>query len=141
MKLLIVDDDPSIRLLATAALESTSRFRVTSARDGQEGFERALTDQPDLILLDQLLPGMPGSVLLERLRRQPQTKNLTVVFLTATSGDAELKALRRLGAADVITKPFDPEQLADRVTGILIHRQVPPRVQSRRGSGPRKPHR
>ena len=62
---------------------------------------------------------MAGSQLLERLRREPRTENQVVVFFTATSSEADLAALRRLGASGVIRKPFNPEELPDRVTQIL----------------------
>jgi DNA-binding response OmpR family regulator len=119
VKLLVVDDDPSIRLLATEALESRDGFCVSCASTGQEGFQQALDEPPDLILLDQMLPDMAGSQLLERLRREPATEHQAVVFFTATSSDADLAALRRLGAAGVIRKPFNPEELPDQVTRLL----------------------
>ena len=124
MRILVVDDDPSIRLLATAALESRDGFCVRCASTGQEGLQQALDEQPDLILLDQMLPDMAGSQLLERLRREPATEHQVVVFFTATSSDTDLAALRRLGAAGVIRKPFNPEKLPDQVARVLAtHRQ------------------
>ena len=124
MRILVVDDDPSIRLLATAALESRDGFCVRCASTGQEGLQQALDEQPDLILLDQMLPDMAGSQLLERLRRKPATQHQVVVFFTATSSDTDLAAFRRLGAAGVIRKPFNPDELPDQVAHVLAtHRQ------------------
>ena len=119
MRILIIDDDAAIRLLASAALEQTDGFKVFSARDGREGIALARTRTFDLILLDQLMPDMPGTAVLKELRHNPSASRSPIAFFTATTRDEDVADLYALGAIDVIGKPFDPDGLVARVTQIL----------------------
>ena len=119
MKILIVDDDPAIRLLASTVLEQLADCDVASSANGIDGVNRARESCPDLILLDQLMPDMPGSEVLKKLREDPATRACPVAFLTAKSNEDDIEAMQRMGVAGIITKPFDPSQLGHRVVEIL----------------------
>ena len=119
MKILHVDDDPAIRLLASTALEQHEGFTVVCASGGKEGLKLAHRESFDLILLDQLMPDMTGSEVLEHLRKDPQTRLQPVVFLTAQTSTEQVESWRALGVTDMIAKPFDPTSVADRVVDIL----------------------
>ena len=119
MRILVVDDDPAIRLLASTALEQLEDCDVASSANGIDGLNRARERCPDLILLDQLMPDMPGSEVLKKLREDPATRACPVAFFTAKSNKDDIEAMQRMGVAGIITKPFDPSQLGHRVVEIL----------------------
>ncbi len=117
-KILHVEDDPDIQVIAKIALESFGGFTVESCDSGDDAIIRAPSFQPDLILLDVMMPGMDGPSTLQALRRLPQTLNTPVIFMTAKVQTSEIEELKTLGAVDVISKPFDPITLADQVREI-----------------------
>jgi CheY-like chemotaxis protein len=119
MHILVVDDDPDIRRIAALALERLGGFRVTIATSGAEGLEMAARDRPDVILLDVSMPGADGPETLSRLRSDPDTARVPVIFFTATSSAGEAERLRSLGAVGVVPKPFDFTDLPRRVRGIV----------------------
>jgi CheY-like chemotaxis protein len=118
-KILVVDDDPDIRRIAGLALERIGRFRVVLAENGEAGLALAVSERPDLVLLDVSMPGADGPAILAALRAAEATRNLPVVFFTAASNDAEVARLRSLGAAGVVPKPFDVAELPRLVHAIL----------------------
>jgi two-component system alkaline phosphatase synthesis response regulator PhoP len=122
-KVLIIDDEASIRDVARAYLEHEG-FDVASSADGQSGLELARKFQPDLVILDLMLPGMDGMEVAARLR---QDSDVYILMLTARSEEADRVAGLRIGADDYLTKPFSPRELAARVQAIL---------RRRRGSAP-----
>ncbi len=117
-RIMYVDDEPDIRAIVEMTLEMIGGFSVTLCNSGQEALERVQEAQPDLVLLDVMMPGMDGPQTLAALRRMPATAALPVVFMTAKVQPAEVARLRELGAADVIAKPFDPLVLSDQVREI-----------------------
>ncbi len=117
-KILLVDDDAAIHALVRAHL-AAEPVEVISARDGESGLALAERLLPDLILLDVDMPEPDGFEVCRRLREDPVTLNLPVVFLTAANTIAQKVNGLELGAADYITKPFDPEELVARVRGAL----------------------
>lgn len=119
MKILIIDDESDIRQIANLGLSRVGRMEVVEAGSGFEGIELALSEAPDCILLDVMMPQMDGPTTLARLRAMPQTAAIPVIFLTAKAMTPELKGLMETGAAGVLTKPFDPLTLANEVRGIL----------------------
>ena len=119
MRILIIDDDPAIRLLAATSLEHNDGFEVTTARDGREGVALARANTFDLILLDQLMPDMPGRAVLEELRKNPTARQSLIAFFTAKTSVADVAELHALDVADVIGKPFDPDELSAHVIRIL----------------------
>ena len=118
VRLLVVDDDPVIVELLRINFEIEG-FEVLSASDGEEGLRRARSEQPDLVLSDIMMPRLDGLQLLSRLRADPATATLPVVLLSAKAQHAEVEQGMALGAADYVTKPFDPLELIDRVNAVL----------------------
>lgn len=117
--ILVVDDDSSIREVAHLALELVAGWRVTTAASGIEGWQRALSDRPDAMLLDVMMPGMDGPTALRRLREDPVTRDIPVIFLTAKVGGIDQQKNELGATAGVIAKPFDPMTLADEVAALL----------------------
>jgi CheY-like chemotaxis protein len=118
-RILIVDDEDDIREVAQVSLELVGNYDVLTAASGRDGLERARVGHPDAILLDVMMPDMDGPSTLAELRRDPLTKDIPVVFLTAKTQSAERTRLAELGAAGILTKPFDPLKLAAEVAATL----------------------
>jgi two-component system OmpR family response regulator len=112
---LYVEDDPDIQMVAQMALEVVGGLKLRSCTSGQEALDAATTCQPDLILLDVMMPGLDGPATLAQLRKLPNTASTPVVFMTAKVQTAEVAYYKTLGALGVIAKPFDPMQLAQAV--------------------------
>ena len=119
MKVLIVDDEPDIRRIAKLGLSRVGGMEVVEAANGAEALVRAKEEKPDAVLLDVMMPGLDGPSTLARLREDPATSGIPVVFLTAKAIAAELERLKGLGAAGVLTKPFDPMTLARELRALL----------------------
>lgn len=117
-RILFVEDDPDIRMVATMALEAVGGFSVLACDSGTQAVEKAPTFDPDLVLLDVMMPGLDGPATLEALRRLPEIRETPVVFMTARVQTHEVARYREMGAADVIAKPFDPMALSDTVRSI-----------------------
>ncbi len=124
--ILVVDDEASIRNVAKAYLEHAG-YRVLCATTGPEGLQMALEDQPDLIVLDLMLPGMDGMELAARLRER---SDVFILMLTARSDEMDRVAGLRVGADDYLTKPFSPRELVARVEAILRRRRGKPAKSS-----------
>ena len=112
VKVLIVDDEPDIRRIARLGLTRVGGMEVVEATNGIEALAKAKDEKPDAVLLDVMMPGLDGPSTLARLREDPATAGVPVVFLTAKAIAAEVDRLKSLGAAGVLTKPFDPMTLA-----------------------------
>lgn len=119
MKILLIDDDDDIRRIVRLSLSRLSGLEVLDAASGPEGIETARREQPEAILLDVMMPEVDGAETLARLRRDPATLGIPVVFLTAKAVSSEVERLRRLGAAGVLAKPFNPATLASEVRALL----------------------
>jgi DNA-binding response OmpR family regulator len=118
VRVLVIDDEESIRLLYRINLEAEG-FEVDEAADGIAGLERARQGNPDIILLDVMMPGLDGWGVAEALLEDERTWNLPFVFLTAR---AEIQdQIRGLtgGSIEYITKPFDPAELSSRIREII----------------------
>jgi CheY-like chemotaxis protein len=118
-RILHVDDDPDIREIVELSLSLDPSFAVMSCACGDDALAKAADQAPDLILCDVMMPGMDGPAVLARLRENGNTAKTPVVFMTARAQTRELEHFKSLGAAAVITKPFDPMKLADAVRGHL----------------------
>ena len=112
---LYVEDDPDIQMVAQMALEVVGGLTLRSCSSGREALDAVASCQPDLILLDVMMPEMDGPSTLAELRKLPVTASTPVVFMTAKVQAAEVSHYRSLGAIGVIAKPFDPMQLAQQV--------------------------
>ncbi len=118
-KVLLVDDEPNIRTVATLGLKHVGGWEVVSASTGKECLELAAKEQPDVILLDANMPEMDGVTTLEALRASPTTASIPVVFLTARLLESERARVTGLGIAGIITKPFDTMRLAEEIRRII----------------------
>ena len=117
-RILYVEDEPDIRMVAQMALEAVGGFVVTACSSGQEALAAAPTAQADLLLLDVMMPGMDGPSTLKALRDLPATAGTPVIFMTAKVQAAEVAAYKALGAIEVIPKPFDPMDLSAQIQRI-----------------------
>lgn len=115
VKILVIDDEPSIINLVTAYLKPEG-YEVYTATDGNIGLKSALAFKPDLIILDLMLPGMDGIELLTRLRRE---SDVYVIMLTARTEETDKIVGLSVGADDYVTKPFSPRELLARVKAAL----------------------
>ena len=117
-RVLVIDDEGPIRLLCRVNLEAAG-MEISEAEDGPSGVEAALAEQPDVILLDVMMPGMDGWEVFGELLKDERTAKIPIVFLTAR---AELRDQARgleLGGIDYVTKPFNPLHLAPLVNDLL----------------------
>ncbi len=119
MKVLLVDDEDDIRRIAHLSLERLGGMQVIEAVDADSALARAASEQPDVILLDVMMPGRDGPALLATLQSDPATRAIPVVFLTARTAEADVERLKALGARGVLPKPFDPLTLAQQLRQIL----------------------
>ena len=119
IRVLHIDDEAPIRLLARVNLEWEAEMEVIEAADGLTGVRLAKRELPDLILLNVNLPGLDGWQVAEELQKDQETREIPIVFLTARSELKEIARGLELGAVDYITKPFNPLELAPRVRGLL----------------------
>lgn len=118
-KILLVDDDKNIQLIAQIGLEDMPDWQIILASSGQECVNKATSELPDLILLDMMMPGMDGRTTLAKLRENPATASIPVIFMTAKVQKHEVDSYLSLGVAGVITKPFDPITLSQDILAIL----------------------
>lgn len=118
-KVMIVDDDEDIRLICELAIRKIGGWEFVAAASGEEALALAPRERPDVILLDVTMPGIDGLETLARLRDQPETRKIPVVFLTAKAQQREVDRYMALGATGVICKPFDVVKLADEIRGIV----------------------
>jgi CheY-like chemotaxis protein len=114
-KIMAVEDEPDIRMVLEVALRDVAGFELEVCSSGARALEVGPSFQPDLILLDVMMPEMDGPQTLEALRKLPETGDTPIIFLTAKVQPQEVARLREMGAIGVIAKPFDPMSLADEV--------------------------
>ncbi|MES2356463.1 MAG: response regulator [Pseudomonadota bacterium] len=118
LRILYVEDEPDIRAVARIALETVGGFQLKMCESGQEALDAAPAFSPDLILLDVMMPGLDGPSTFAALRALPEMKETPIVFMTAKVQAQDITRYRQMGAADVISKPFDPMTLAAKVQSI-----------------------
>ncbi len=116
--LLMVDDVP-LNLLVVTKMLSRFNFRIRTAANGVEALEKVAEEKPDLVLLDILMPQMDGFEALQRIRSNPDTKDIRVVILSALNSTEDIVKGFNLGANDFITKPIIMEKLISCVSDQL----------------------
>lgn len=115
MRVLYVDDEPDIREIAKISLDLDEGMVVETAASGKAALAIAARWRPDVILLDVMMPDLDGPSTLAELRKLAETRSIPVIFITARTQSHEVERFRALGAAAVISKPFDPMLLAAQV--------------------------
>ena len=120
---LVVDDDPALRYIAVLSLQRIGGLTVIAAASGEAAIALAIAEQPAAILLDVMMPILDGPATLARLRANPGTARIPVVFLTAKVQPSEVVRLLALGALGVIAKPFDPVELPAELRRFLVTHQ------------------
>jgi CheY-like chemotaxis protein len=119
IKLLHVEDDADIREITFMALLLSGEFEVSQCASGKEALVHVQGYVPDVILLDMMMPGMTGLQTLEKLRENIAFTAIPAVFMTARAQHAEIDELLQTGAAEVISKPFDPMTLSDQIKAAM----------------------
>jgi pilus assembly protein CpaE len=117
-RILIVDDEFPIRYLVEHAL-SRNGYEVVTAKDGPSAIKMAAACQPDVIVLDIMMPDMDGYDVCEQLKKQPETTGIPVIFLTALMTQKHKDQAFRAGATDYLVKPFQADELLAHVTSVL----------------------
>lgn len=118
VKILVCDDERSIVRLIQVNLERQG-WEVVTAYDGKEGLEKIMAEQPDICVLDVMMPYMDGFEVLKNLRREPSTQKLPVVMLTAKAQDKDVFEGYHYGADVYLTKPFNPMELVTFIKRII----------------------
>jgi two-component system NtrC family sensor kinase len=123
-RILIVDDDPDTLSILQVLLQHQG-FETTTAGDGNQALASAFANPPDAVLLDMMMPGLDGLEVCRRLRADPRTATLPIIAVTARVGwDNRAEGLQA-GIDDYVTKPFDPEDLSQRLKAALAGRSSP----------------
>jgi len=117
-RILICDDDPAILRVLEVNLE-VEGYDVLLAHHGEEAYEVAKASQPDLIILDIMMPRLDGYQTCEKLKGDPATSPIPVVFLSAKAQQSDIDKGKAFGVADYLTKPFDPTDLLDVVERLV----------------------
>lgn len=120
--ILIAEDEPDIRELIVFTLRFGG-FDVVVARNGMEVIERTPEVQPDLIMLDVMMPRMTGFEACRKLKSQPETAHIPIVFLTAKGHETEIEIGMEAGAVGYLLKPFSPEALIQYLRELLDTRE------------------
>jgi len=118
--ILIVDDEERIREVVRICLVKFAQWETLMAVSGIEAIQVAATAQPDAILLDVSMPGMNGIETLQQLQANPQTQGIPVIFLTAKVQPSEQLQYQELGVVGLIVKPFDPVQISQQISQLLV---------------------
>ncbi len=116
--LLYVDDDADIREIVEMSLSLDGGLKVLTSDGGERALLKMRVEQPDLVVLDVMMPGMDGPTLLRRMRSDPELARIPVIFMTAKARTNEVGRLRELSAIGVIAKPFDPMTLGKQVRAL-----------------------
>jgi DNA-binding response OmpR family regulator len=117
-RVLVIDDEAPIRLLCRVNLEAEG-MEVLEASDGPTGLEKARNEEPDVILLDVMMPGLDGWQVAEELLENERTNSIPIVFLTARAEVRDRARGLDLGGIDYVTKPFNPVELAPLVLDLI----------------------
>lgn len=117
-RVLVVDDEPDIVRLLTFALQADG-YQVISAKNGSDGLERARQEQPDVVILDVMMPGMDGFEVCSELRSKPETASLPIIMLSALGQVTDRVKGLRAGADDYVPKPVNLDELSARVSALL----------------------
>jgi two-component system OmpR family response regulator len=113
-----VEDDEDIQRIVRMSLERVGKMQVEIVGDPMVAIDAIVSFKPDLVMLDWMMPGMDGPTLFRKLKENPETKDLPVVFMTAKATPTEMEELRSLGALGAISKPFSPKDLPEQLRAL-----------------------
>lgn len=122
IRILIAEDEKDIRDLINFTL-GFAGYQVIATSNGEEAYQAALREIPDLILLDVRMPRMTGYEACKLLKEQESTRNIPIIFLSAKGQESEVKTGLEVGAEEYILKPFSPDQLVERIKAVLKSNQ------------------
>lgn len=117
-KILIIEDEPEIRLILAMSLQHSGGFDPILACDGIEGIEMARQQMPDVILIDAMMPRLDGYATCRLIKQDDRLKDIPIIFLTAKTDRREIDLAIKAGASGYLPKPFDPLQLASQIDRI-----------------------
>lgn len=117
-KILIVDDDAAVHMILTKILAEKG-YSVVSAKTGEQGFQLALSERPNLIILDVIMPGIKGRDLCVKIKTYDVLKNIPVIFLTAKNSQDDVQAELDAGAVSHLTKPIDAQAVLAAIKSII----------------------
>lgn len=120
VRIMHVEDDTSIQDVVRVALEIVGGFQVNTCSCGQDALDQFNRFQPQLVLLDVMMPGMDGPTTLKNLQQNFDLTKVPVVFMTAKVQANEIESYKALGAQDVVVKPFDPMTLSSQIRQIWL---------------------
>ena len=123
-KVLVVEDHPDMRELLLWQMELMG-FLAIPARHGKEGVEKAVTEKPNLILMDIMMPGMDGREATRILRSNPETQNIPIVAATVLFREADLKSCIEAGCNDYLVKPFTFQELQGKIQEYIPGSETP----------------
>lgn len=118
-RILLIDDEETIQEVVQVGIEIETGWQVAIASSGSEGIAKAVSQQPDAILLDVMMPDLDGISTLSKLKANAQTQSIPVIFLTAKTQAADKNLFQSLGVVGIITKPFNSMTLASRIAKML----------------------
>lgn len=118
-KVLIIDDEEDVKEIAQMGLEMAADWDVITANSGKAGLDLAASSQPEVILLDLMMPDWDGQETLKQLKANQHTVNIPVILMTAKTKSAIASELTSLDIVGIITKPFRPLQLPEQIAEIL----------------------
>lgn len=116
--IMLIEDDVDIQEIAKLALCSIGGFTVTVCSSGEDALKIIKDANPQLILLDVMMPNMDGPTTFKKLKTMPEADEIPVIFMTAKVQPQEIATYKKLGVLDVISKPFDPMTLSERLQSI-----------------------
>ena len=118
-RILIIDDEEAILAVTQLSLKMVAEWQVITAKSGSEGVIKAGEEQPDVVLLDVMMPQMDGITTFKQLQANAKTQAIPVILLTAKAQATEQRQYKEIGVAGVITKPFNSLTLANQIAKIL----------------------
>lgn len=116
-----VDDDESIRAIVKIALERVGKFELLSCASGAQAIADIPAFAPDMILLDVMMPELDGASTLKLLKEKTDLQDVAVIFITAKVQATEIETYKKMGACNVIIKPFDATSLSDQLRLYWTH--------------------
>ncbi|RJP01834.1 response regulator [Exiguobacterium sp. RIT452] len=122
-RILLAEDEDVLRMLVLDTLEDEG-YTIDEATDGDEAYQKIMSEHYDLVLLDYMMPGMTGIEVIEKVRQHPDKQQLKIMMLTAKSQQSDRERAEEIGANYFFSKPFSPLELIDVVGGILSDHPV-----------------